>query len=532
MVIMKRVYTLYRVSTKGQVEKDDIPMQKAACREFAERQGWEIVKESSEKGVSGYKVAAKDRDVLQEIQRDAGLGKFDILLVFMFDRLGRRDDETPFVVEWFVKCGIDVWSVNEGQQRFDTHVDKLMNYIRYWQASGESEKTSIRTKTRMGQIVKEGWFKGGVPAFGYKLEKRGRLNKKNQPVNDIVINEEEAPVVRLVFDRYVNAGLGTHTIAGKLTSMGIKTRAGENFTAPSVRNIIKNISYLGILRSGESVSEPFEHLRIIDEVTFRRAQDIARQRTNEYEEERSIPRKTSAECLLSGNIFCGHCGGRLTASPAGGNQLLADGRTISRKHWRYVCYNRTRHRHKCPDGQTTYHAGNVEAVVESILLEVFYDIKEVSLADFMDTQYSEKMKVLQARFGKAESAFKKKMTELAALKGEIIKSIQGESSFPRDVILELIEKTTQEHEAAEKETALLAGECADTEALIQSIKAQHSQLLTWSSLYKDCEQEVKKMIISKLIDRIIVSRGNNVEIQFNISLAQFVAAGNKKRPAV
>ena len=51
----KRVYTLYRVSTIGQVEKDDIPMQKEACHEFAARQGWEIVKEFSEKGVSGFK---------------------------------------------------------------------------------------------------------------------------------------------------------------------------------------------------------------------------------------------------------------------------------------------------------------------------------------------------------------------------------------------------------------------------------------------------------------------------------------------
>ena len=95
-----RVYTLYRVSTIGQVEKDDIPMQKQVCRDFAKKQGWVVVKEFSEKGISGYKVSAKDRDAIQEIQHDAALGKFDILLVFMFDRLGRRDDETPFIVEW------------------------------------------------------------------------------------------------------------------------------------------------------------------------------------------------------------------------------------------------------------------------------------------------------------------------------------------------------------------------------------------------------------------------------------------------
>lgn len=140
----KRVYCLYRVSTKGQVEKDDIPMQKEYCRKFAETQGWEIIEELSEKGVSGFKVSAKDRDAIQEIQQAAAMKKFDILLVFMFDRLGRREDETPFVVEWFVNNGIEVWSAKEGQQRFDNHVDKLTNYIRYWQASGESIKTSIR----------------------------------------------------------------------------------------------------------------------------------------------------------------------------------------------------------------------------------------------------------------------------------------------------------------------------------------------------------------------------------------------------
>ena len=44
----KRVYCLYRVSTKGQVEKDDIPMQKQRCHEFAAEHGWDIVKEFSE----------------------------------------------------------------------------------------------------------------------------------------------------------------------------------------------------------------------------------------------------------------------------------------------------------------------------------------------------------------------------------------------------------------------------------------------------------------------------------------------------
>lgn len=57
------------------------------------------LEEFSEKGVSGYKRSADQREALQKLKQAAVQKKFDILLEFMFDRLGRRDDETPFIVE-------------------------------------------------------------------------------------------------------------------------------------------------------------------------------------------------------------------------------------------------------------------------------------------------------------------------------------------------------------------------------------------------------------------------------------------------
>ena len=78
--------------------------------------------------------------------------------------------ETPFVVEWFVRNGVEVWSAVEGQQRFDNHVDKLLNYIRYWQASGESIKTSVRVKTRMEQLTRT----AASPAALYHLATSSR----------------------------------------------------------------------------------------------------------------------------------------------------------------------------------------------------------------------------------------------------------------------------------------------------------------------------------------------------------------------
>ena len=91
---MKRVLCLYRVSTKGQVDpKDDIPVQRRECMRFIENhRDWVYLGERLEKGVSGYKVSVQNRDVLQEIKKMAERKEFEVLLVFMFDRLGRRED--------------------------------------------------------------------------------------------------------------------------------------------------------------------------------------------------------------------------------------------------------------------------------------------------------------------------------------------------------------------------------------------------------------------------------------------------------
>lgn len=116
---MKRVANLYRVSTKKQVDlvKDDIPMQRIACREFAERQGWMVVIEKEEKGISGFKVSASKRDAIQELKDSALKGEFDVLLVFMFDRLGRIENETPFIWNGLQSTGLKYGVSTRGSKR-------------------------------------------------------------------------------------------------------------------------------------------------------------------------------------------------------------------------------------------------------------------------------------------------------------------------------------------------------------------------------------------------------------------------------
>ena len=232
--IGRRVLCLYRVSTDKQVtynenNQADIPMQRRECRRFIEQQGWILVHEEREDGISGHKVRADKRDSIQSIKELAATNKFDIFLVFMFDRIGRIADETPFVVEWLVKSGVRVWSTQEGEQRFDSHTDKLMNYIRFWQADGESEKTSIRTRASLGLLVEDGHYKGGNAPYGYTLIKSGRLDKKKNEKKNLAVLEEEAVIVRKIFDLYVKRGFGVHKIANTLAELGVKARSGKNF---------------------------------------------------------------------------------------------------------------------------------------------------------------------------------------------------------------------------------------------------------------------------------------------------------------
>ena len=274
---MKRVYCLYRVSTKGQVEKDDIPMQKQACHEFvAEQSDWHIEKEFSEKGVSGFKIAAKDRDAIQDLQKAAVEKKFDVLLVFMFDRIGRKEDETPFVVEWFVRQGVEVWSVKEGQQRFDTHVDKLLNYIRFWQANGESLKTSIRVSERHKQMVEDGIWRGGVCPYGYRLVFKGRIGKKNRQLLDLEVDPEKSAIVQEIFRLLCLCGYGTYRIANHLNA---KYSDPEKIWTPrTIIAMLRNPIYTGRMRFKDTItSTPIEELRIVSDEMFEFAERILKE---------------------------------------------------------------------------------------------------------------------------------------------------------------------------------------------------------------------------------------------------------------
>ena len=516
---MTRVYTLYRVSTVGQVDHDDIPMQRIACHEFAQQQGdWEIVNELYEKGVSGYKVSTDKRDAISQLKVDALAGKFDVLLVFMFDRLGRRDDETPFVVQWFVAHDIRVWSVKEGEQRFDNHVDKLLNYIRFWQASGESEKTSIRIREKQTQMTIAGEYHGGRVPFGFDAICTGRVAKKGQPVKDLVRNEAEAAIKAELYHKVVDEGYGLHRLANWLNEQGIKTKRGTTlWRNTSVRAMIGNPIDRGQMHSGDVLSEPFEHLRIIDDYYFYKAVEIIRGRAST---KREGPLRTDSGGLLTGMIYCGECGERLTINHCRKVTDTLEGQREYR--WSvYRCYRKINSRKTCT-GQSTYNAKRIDEAVLNIVRSFFARITMLPEAAQMQAAMQRENLIREKAIQTAEDDVEKATKALSALEDEALKTLSGESKLTLDTISKLIEKQkTKQADARMKLQALLEEKQTDDE----KFKAKQEQLQRtreWAQILDIATAPRKQMILAEIIDRVEVRRGYEITVKFKLTAQQFL----------
>lgn len=518
----RRVLCLYRVSTDKQVtynenNEADIPMQRRDCRRFLEQHGWILVHEEREDGISGHKVRAEKRDSIQTIKELAVAGKFDILLVFMFDRIGRIADETPFVVEWLAKNGIQVWSTKEGEQRFDSHADKLMNYIRFWQADGESEKTSIRTKAGLAMLVEDGHYKGGNAPYGYKLVKSGRLDKKKNEKKNLAVFEEEAVIVRKIFDLYVKHGYGVHKIATILTNEGIKTRAGKNFHHASLYGMIKCLTYTGVLRSGETRSQVIKELQIVQPDVWEKAQEIMKKRNIDAANARTYPMNTESRCLLSGKVYCSDCGSRLVVTS---NNRLIEVNGTKVKNLRYICYGKTRKQTDC-HGQTGYTASKLDGVVDGIIRRIFTNLRCIPKSEVVAHGLLELQREKEAIYKTAQKEYTKATTDLAELKAEVIKAIRGESSFSPVILNDLIIQAEKKFSEKEKLQNTAKQELDGCKYKIGEIQAKYDETISWTELYDAADFTAKKMIIANLVNRIDVGRDYQISIDLNIDLKHY-----------
>ena len=523
---MKRVMCLYRVSTKGQVDpQDEIPMQRRECLDFISRQPeWKFTGELMEKGVSGYKISASKRDAIQEIRSKAERREFDILLVFMFDRLGRREDETPFLVQWFVEHGIEVWSTREGQQRIENRADKLINYIRYWQAGGESEKTSIRVKAAHSQMTADGIWRGGTCPYGYKLVHKGRIGKKNRPLYDLEIDEKTGPIIQEIFNLAGKHDCGAWQICNHLNKKYPDDK--KVWTRPTVMTILKNIVYTGRMHMNDVVSEPIEDLRLISDAEFEFVQHALKNRIlHRYDSRRELENgiieegrtKTSVygATLLSGILYCGHCHKKLVGSYCVRNRK---NHTYFRPIYR--CYNGAIDAREC-DGQTVYSARIIEDEIDRVVHQYFESVK--STVDFIWKEQARRQKESStlSMIKRCEGELKQLQAKREAIEKEIINCLMGESKLTADVLNPMLNDIRDRITTMEKVIADLQKQKDNEENHVKFLSSQYQSIMEWADTYDLMQRDEKKMVLAHLIERIEVRRDYYLSVTFYVALEDF-----------
>lgn len=538
----KRVATLYRVSTMGQVDGDDIPVQRNACREFINKQdNWSLVKEYLEKGVSGFKISEAKRDVLQGIKRDAEQGLFDVLLVFMMDRLGRKEDETPFVVEFFTKLGIEVWSVKEGQRKIENHADKLMNYLSFWQSSGESIKTSMRVTEAQRQMVEAGIFRGGVPPYGYDLVNSGILNKKGKDLLKLQINEEEAEIVREIWRLSDEELMGGKRIATLLNKKGIPSKSGGKWNGSVVNYMRRNPIYKGYMTYGKNTQrarldesewllskEQNPEITIISEELWDKVNAHRKQFTPESSlVHKDVYKPTKGALLFVGMINCGHCGSPLTTTYNKKTWKRKDGTVKGKQRILYRCSGKALGKTEC-DGQTIYAKDKIEDLIMSRINVYLDQLKKKDLSKKIKEFKNSNSDVNRNKLKKLQTKNESNYKELAVLTKEVSKSIMGESSFKPEMLSNLIEEKEKEISVLSNEIAVLQEEINSNDVELEEMIQLQEHIPVWSEVFAEANDNQKKKMLSTIVKQVTVFR-DNIDIEVRLHINQFLGLGSRER---
>lgn len=522
-VIMKRVLCLYRVSTSKQVDEDgELSMQRNACHEFVSRQrDWQVVRESTERGISGFKIEFDRRDGIQQIKDAVNNHEIDVVLAYMLDRIGRRADERTQLFRWLIEQGIEIWSVTEGQQKLENIGDKVTNLIRSEEAENESRKTSLRVSEAKRQLTEMGRYTGGPVPFGYMLVDSGKISKKGYPLKEMAIDPRETPFVRMIFDYTINLGYGSHRLACLLNDMGVRTHGDRPFTASGIRRVLKNRIYTGFIVSGGVVSNNRRNdLVLVDDFSFDEVQEILRQRDNSKEIKTNIARTTKAKTLLSGNIYCAHCGSKLNATSFIDKFYSLTSDKANHRRQQYICTGK-RKDHYC-DGQWAYNADRIDNAVADIIRQYLSQIKTTPKDRAIETRYQKQIAEQKVARKQLLGELDKKQAQLKELSTEVAKSIVGDSQFTPEVLSMSIDHVKEEIKRLQNEYQRVDASLNNQETAFNKLDYLYSRFTNWADEFDAASTEQKKMIICQLVKEIRIGRGYQVELVFNFEYQQFL----------
>ena len=261
-----------------------------------------------------------------------------------------------------------------------------------------------------------------------------------------------------------------------------------------------------------------ENLRIISDAQFEFAQRVLKERIHKryrLDENGATKMSRYGATLLSGILYCGHCDHKLVGTYA---TKIRKGREYTRPIYR--CYNGAIHAKHC-DGQRTYSAIKIEEAVLTIVKEYFRHFN-----DAVDAVWQEQVKLQlrrnqSQRMAEAQHKLENLQKQQKNLKQEILKSMAGESAFEQSVIQEMFEENAQAIAKVQQEMERIEQEKNEADCRFKQLIEQYQHISEWSEVFDGAGVDEKKMILSRLIEKITVNRDYRITIYFYITLDQF-----------
>ena len=253
---------------------------------------------------------------------------------------------------------------------------------------------------------------------------------------------------------------GSHRMASYLNKKEIKTHNDRHFTSSYILRIMKNEIYRGFLSKGGVKSERLEDLQIVPDKVFFQVQNILEQRNVKNDEKRQIALTNRGKALLSGNIYCGHCGSRLATSRGFIRYTRADGSQRSDSRGRYVCYHRSRGLNDC-DGASVYDSERIDRAVLKAMSQIFASISGCPEEEKIEQAQRKVTAEFSHQKKRLEDQIRKDTKQLESLRSEIVKALAGESDFSGEDLATALRTLREKLDAETKELEKLKAEEAD-----------------------------------------------------------------------
>lgn len=498
---MKRAVAYCRVSTDKENQLHSLENQKKYFDEYISNdKELEFVGIYADEGITGTNI--KKRDEFNRMILDSKCGKFDVIFTKSVSRFARNILDSVGFVRELKQRNVEVRFITDGIKSFDNDAELRLGLLATF-AQDESRQTSEKVVNGQSVSMKNGVVFGSNTMLGYNIVK-----------GQMTVNEDEAPIIKSIFHKYLIDGKGAHLIAKELQEEGIKTKRGGNkWTNASVYKILKNEKYCGDLIQQKTYTPDFlshskkynkgerefvkienHHEPIIDKETFNKVQEEMARRKEKANVDNS---KHSNRYALSGKLKCASCGCMYVK---GDNRKRSDG-TI-RRSW--ICAEKHKYGKKHINSQNDYIGCDNDNVNNDIVLNAFNQLMEKITKEDKQEIVNNTLKVISSNIKKStslnadeERLWQRKEKLEAQIKKAI--SLCINEAITEDELKEQKEQLANELRLVNKELERTKNKqelLNNTEVLLENIEKSMNDMLDFQNTSDEiCKEVLEKVIV-------------------------------------